>query len=318
MKILKLISETLQLFCNLQRRIAFPLPPLRSNRTIITFHLLSQIISHRYSPSVSNFLLKKKMFSKLLTRTTSTSNTCCLLLRSSSNAVIKNSQSLISSATTQTRHFTSNNKENSTLAQTVETDNSTNQTAGCPYHQNVANTIKEIKPWNQVPGPKPWPLIGNLIDIKKNAFNPSGYFLSLCDTYGDLVKLTVFGTNMLIIANPYVLSELFKKEDRRKLLESTRYYKEPRGLVLSPVELRLDEDWNSIRQLFNIAMRPEFQENITIPQLTELNGEFLRRLVANMKHIPQSDKYQLLNTVDTTSRYAFDAVLKVFLVSFSS
>ena len=185
--------------------------------------------------------------------------------------------------------------------------------SSCPYHQKGETIKKQVKSWDEVPGPKPLPLLGNLMDIKNNSNNTSEYFLSLNEQYGDLVKLTVLGSNMLIVANPFHLADLFRAEDQRQPMRSTRYYKDTRGLELSPVEMRVDENWNAIRQLYNIAMKPSFEENITLPHLSELNGDFLRRIIKHLKTVDESEKYRLLNGVDAISRYGFDAVLKVFL-----
>ncbi|EFC39354.1 predicted protein [Naegleria gruberi] len=188
--------------------------------------------------------------------------------------------------------------------------------SSCPYHQKDATSNKEEvkpQPWTEVPGPKPLPLIGNLIQVQTNSKNMSEYLMTLCKQYGDLVKLTVFNFNMLMIANPHLLGELYKKEERRNEVDSFRHYKLKKGQILTPVEMRYDEDWYSIRQLYNIAMKPEYQETITLPQLSELNGDFMRRLIKSLQSVKGSEAFKYVNSSETNSRYAFDVVMKVFL-----
>ncbi|KAL9645195.1 hypothetical protein ABK040_002396 [Willaertia magna] len=218
-----------------------------------------------------------------------------------------------STATTLVNCVQSGSKRNfATNPNTSTTNTSVGEQAKCPYHDQKVNENK-VKSWSEVPGPKGWPILGNAMDFQKNASNLSEFLMSLCNEYGELVKLNVFKFKMLVVANPYLLADLLKKEERRPNLESFRYYKLKKKQILTPVEMKFDEDWNSMRQLYNIAMKPEYQETITIPQLSELNGVFIRRLINNLQSVSGSEMYKFVNSSDTNSRYAFDVVMKVFL-----
>lgn len=183
--------------------------------------------------------------------------------------------------------------------------------SSCPYHQKQQSG-NVIKSYHEIPGPKGYPLIGNALDFVKNSNNISAFFMKLADTYGDMVKLTMFRKKFVLLSNPILFEQLIRMEERRPIIETLRYLKEQKGLPMSPVHMRFDEPWQDIRQLFNIAMKPEFQEQVTIPQLTELNGDFLRRIIQFLEK-EGDEKYRLHNGVEAVSRYGFDAVLKVFL-----
>ncbi|KAI0333732.1 CyP450 monooxygenase [Cubamyces sp. BRFM 1775] len=59
------------------------------------------------------------------------------------------------------------------------------------------------------PGPRPWPLIGNVSDLPR--FRPWRRFLELTNTYGDIVHLRVLGEDIIIIGSAEVANELLNK-----------------------------------------------------------------------------------------------------------
>ena len=188
--------------------------------------------------------------------------------------------------------------------------------AKCPYGYGsvTASTADEkpkVKPFSEIPGPKPLPLLGNYLDIKKNATNTQEFFLDLCKEYGEMVKLTAFGVNLVILSDPSLIADVARVEERRTILGPSRYYKQTRGLELVPVEMKIEENWNDIRQIFNLAMKPEFLDRIVVPQLTEMNSDYIRQLRKNFTKVGEN-KYRLNNGMEATSRYAFDAIMKVF------
>lgn len=122
---------------------------------------------------------------------------------------------------------------------------------------STERTTGPLKSFEDIPGPKPLPLIGNLWDLLKNKKKlPNVWFLELCEQYGYMVKLTLPKNNILIISHPDLIEELMKKEERRDKLIAFRYVKEQHNLELLPIEMSYEEDWQPIRSLFNIAMKP--------------------------------------------------------------
>ena len=82
--------------------------------------------------------------------------------------------------------------------------------------------------------------------------------------------------------------------------------------------MTIHENWQEIRNLFNVAMKPENLEKVSLPQITELNGDFLRILVSKLKRVEGSEnddtpRYKLPNAFDVTSLYTFKSVVKTFL-----
>ena len=51
----------------------------------------------------------------------------------------------------------------------------------------------EIKPFSEIPGPKPLPIIHNLLEVKKNSSRMLFYLEDCCKNYGEIFKLQVPG-----------------------------------------------------------------------------------------------------------------------------
>ena len=114
--------------------------------------------------------------------------------------------------------------------------------SGCPYHhQPAVNAPAQIKSYDDMPGPKGYPVLGNALDFVKNSNNISAFFMKLADTYGDMVKLTMFNKKMVLLSNPIIFEQLIKMEERRPIIETLRYLKKEQGLPMSPVHMRYDE-----------------------------------------------------------------------------
>ncbi|KAL9654348.1 hypothetical protein ABK040_010377 [Willaertia magna] len=215
----------------------------------------------------------------------------------------------------------------SLLINSVSDNNQKQQT--CPYDHNnstkvniidktpLNNNNKEfqeestnkLKSFHDLPGPKGAPLIGNVIDLVGASVNPSKYFLNILSEYGPLAKVTAFNKKILLVGDPDLIAHIARQEEGRLNLQSTRFYKEKHNLVLGSIELRHDENWMPVRQLYNVAMRPDFVENIALPQLNDLNSEILQNI---FKHV-NKDTFELQHGMKFFSRYAFNSVLKTFL-----
>ena len=280
----------------------------------------------------------------------------------------------------------------------VSSSSSSSAAAQCPFHasssvasttspilsssaaviasEQVSETLKgespnktnPVKSFEEIPGPKAWPLVGNLFDLLQHKGIPNIYFYDLCEKYGDMVRLKIPFNNMLIVSHPTIIEELVKKEERREFLKSNRFYKQQHDITLAPIgkyyiqsvchdhtysisnviiigqsnrphhdvpmhepqndtmmkfdifmkitEMTFFEDWQEIRNLYNVAMKPENLEKVSLPQITQLNGDFLRTVVSKLKKVQNNHeftKYHLPNAFDVTSLYTFKAVAKTFL-----
>ena len=61
--------------------------------------------------------------------------------------------------------------------------------------------IKEdsLKPFSAVPGPKPLPIIGNMIVMRKNRYRNRLYFEECFMKYGEIVKISIIGKHTVKI-----------------------------------------------------------------------------------------------------------------------
>ena len=55
---------------------------------------------------------------------------------------------------------------------------------------------KEIKPFSEIPGPKPLPILHNLLDFKSNSSRLIDFLEECYYKYGEIFKLEVPGINM--------------------------------------------------------------------------------------------------------------------------
>ncbi|KAL9656569.1 hypothetical protein ABK040_012152 [Willaertia magna] len=229
--------------------------------------------------------------------------------------VFGSKNSILSSSIAPKRNF----HQNLVIGTTTNVSTTEAIPSACPYHQvqqqtKTSEQPKQPKPFSEIPGPKGLPLIGNLLLLYKNTKTNIGpFFMNLLDTYGQTVKLEILGKKIVLLSNPDDMEKLYKSEEKRTQSESSRFYKIERNIRLAPMEMRFEENWNDIRQIYNIAMKPDFHETVTLPHLSELNSEFIKRLVKYLEPTGEPDKYRLVNAVGAISKYGFDAVMKVFL-----
>ncbi|KAI0662026.1 cytochrome P450 [Cubamyces menziesii] len=59
------------------------------------------------------------------------------------------------------------------------------------------------------PGPRPWPLIGNMFDLPR--LRPWRGFVTLAKTYGDIMHLRILGEHVIVIGSAEVANELLNK-----------------------------------------------------------------------------------------------------------
>jgi hypothetical protein len=62
------------------------------------------------------------------------------------------------------------------------------------------------------PGPKRFPLVGNLTDLPKPGTSEYRHWLHLKDTYGPLLSLTVFGQTLVVIHDKDAALQLLDKQ----------------------------------------------------------------------------------------------------------
>ncbi|XP_017953588.1 cytochrome P450 307a1 [Drosophila navojoa] len=75
------------------------------------------------------------------------------------------------------------------------------------------NSIKAKRKLQQAPGPRPWPIIGNL-DIIGQFNNPFQGFGALTKSYGDIYSLTLGHTRCLVVNNLELIKEVLNKNGK--------------------------------------------------------------------------------------------------------
>ncbi|EFC43691.1 predicted protein [Naegleria gruberi] len=165
-----------------------------------------------------------------------------------------------------------------------------------------------------MPGPKGLPFIGQALDLFKNANNPNAYFTELANQYGDFVKIKLLNNKMVILSDPKAVRELARGEEGRLTLHASRHYKLEKGMIRVTMDYFNHENWNDIRQVLNIPLKPQYFNEVILPQLTELNNELLKSFVNTLKFDENSKQYYFADPMyDIMSQFAFSAVIKVFL-----
>ncbi|KAF8128421.1 cytochrome P450 [Boletus edulis] len=105
------------------------------------------------------------------------------------------------------------------------------------------------------PGPKPLPLIGNLLDIPMK--NEATTYNAWAKKYGDLVYATVMGHRLLFVNSAHIANELFEKRfsnysDRNKL----PMINDLMGWDWSFGHMPYGERWRKHRKMFERQFRP--------------------------------------------------------------
>lgn len=73
---------------------------------------------------------------------------------------------------------------------------------------------KEIRRFNQAPGPYPWPIIGNLDFLGRFKNNPFEGFGALKRKYGDIYSMTLGHTRCLVVNNLDLIKEVLNKNGK--------------------------------------------------------------------------------------------------------
>ncbi|XP_070141611.1 cytochrome P450 307a1 [Drosophila kikkawai] len=73
---------------------------------------------------------------------------------------------------------------------------------------------KEIRRFNQAPGPLPWPIIGNLDFLGRFKNNPFEGFGALKRKYGDIYSMTLGHTRCLVVNNLELIKEVLNKNGK--------------------------------------------------------------------------------------------------------
>ncbi|KAI7776161.1 hypothetical protein LA080_005783 [Diaporthe eres] len=79
--------------------------------------------------------------------------------------------------------------------------------------------LRKSKPYPLPPGPRPWPVLGNITDMPKTGVREWEFWLKHKDLYGPISSVTALGTTIVVLNSPDVAYELL---DKRSLIYSSR------------------------------------------------------------------------------------------------
>ncbi|KAI0302455.1 cytochrome P450 [Multifurca ochricompacta] len=104
------------------------------------------------------------------------------------------------------------------------------------------------------PGPRPWPLIGNLFDIPKES--PWLTYAQLSKKYGDVISFNVFGQTIVILGSIKVTKDLFEKRGDTYSDRPVFPFIEMMDLQWALPMARHAEPWRLGRKLLERSLRP--------------------------------------------------------------
>ncbi|KAH9174424.1 cytochrome P450 [Lactarius sanguifluus] len=127
------------------------------------------------------------------------------------------------------------------------------------------------------PGPKPWPIIGNLLDSPKQS--PWVAYAEMSKQHGDILYLQVFGQSVVVLCSPSVVKDLFEK---RGDIYSDRPSWPIAGIIgvewLIPFT-QFGEQWREKRKMADRTLRPGAL-SLYHQRIEENTHAFLGRLLA--------------------------------------
>lgn len=107
--------------------------------------------------------------------------------------------------------------------------------------------------YDSIPGPKGWPVVGNLSDIK----DPEGPLRALdrlAELYGPVVRLTMFGKRTLIVSDAKIMKEVLdEKRYLKTAIPGLSNSNRPDGLIVAGT---MDPDWQQGHRILRPAFGP--------------------------------------------------------------
>ncbi|XP_033101536.1 1,25-dihydroxyvitamin D(3) 24-hydroxylase, mitochondrial-like [Anneissia japonica] len=144
--------------------------------------------------------------------------------------------------------------------------------------ESTVNT--EVKSYDEIPGPKGWPIIGSLLDYTYGPYTMEKMHLATIDrfrTYGKIYKENIAGQTAVHILEPKDVQKLFQSEGarpKRLKLDPMIHYRKRRkqNIGLANIE---GEDWIKLRRPLNqTIMKPKTMESY-LPTLDSVASDFV-------------------------------------------
>ncbi|EPQ55346.1 cytochrome P450 [Gloeophyllum trabeum ATCC 11539] len=132
------------------------------------------------------------------------------------------------------------------------------------------------------PGPKTWPLVGNLLDVPKA--HPWLVYDGWAKQYGDILSLNVMGRTIIILNSSQATQDLFEKDasvysDRPHSVVINELMEFPRVMGVS----HYGEHWRRQRRAFHQMFSPSMVEKYQPVTIRE-SRKMVQRLLADPDH----------------------------------
>ncbi|KAK7688955.1 hypothetical protein QCA50_007646 [Cerrena zonata] len=158
----------------------------------------------------------------------------------------------------------------------------------------VALLLKRLtrKSLHLPPGPKPLPIVGNLLDMPSGA--SWAEFSPMSKQYGDIMYFKVINQHTIIISSVEVAADLFEK---RSTIYSDRYHSvsltDLMGDDWSFILQSYGEDWRKRRKIFHQYLGPSAVREFD-GHLSEHIGGYLKRLKATPEHMFEHTRWMVV------------------------
>ena len=77
-----------------------------------------------------------------------------------------------------------------------------------------AEATGDARNFEEIPGPKLWPIIGNVKHVRNKPTSMHITLLEACKEYGCFYRDNVLGTKMVLISDPQIAEVLFRDEEK--------------------------------------------------------------------------------------------------------
>lgn len=179
------------------------------------------------------------------------------------------------------------------------------------------SNLKSIK---DIPGPKPLPILGNVLDFVKNEKKQHWWFKELYETYGDIIKIDLglsgFG-NMIYTFNPEYAKIIFTAEGSMPhnfVLDNFIWYRNVRKKELFPdgfagLAGSYPELWREQRTAINPNMMRRNAAVFYLEAEEEISSDCVDRIAEK-----RDDKNEITNGVpEIIYLWSLESIAKIFL-----
>ncbi|CAB3362184.1 Hypothetical predicted protein [Cloeon dipterum] len=192
---------------------------------------------------------------------------------------------------------------------------------------SAAAASERVKSYSEIPGPKPFPIIGNAWRFMPyiSSWDTSDFVKwskAMLDQYGKIVKISNLPgrKDMILVFDPVIIAEVFKNEGPfpvRFQFQGVRYYREKvrpdfyEGF--QGIFNELGESWLKARLILNQAMMSVAVANLYVPRVDQVSKDFVQlvKVLRDEKmEMPENFKNEILKwTLESISLVAYDTRL---------